>query len=45
VRRNYRHRILVGKPESKKPLGRPKGGWEDNIKVNLKEVEWESIDK
>ena len=30
--------ILVGKPESKRPLGRPRRRWEDNIKMNLKEV-------
>jgi hypothetical protein len=34
---------LVGKPERNRPLGRPKGRWEDNIKVNLKEVGWESM--
>jgi hypothetical protein len=45
VRRNPQHRILVEKPESKKPLGRPKGRWDDNIKVNLKAVGWESMDK
>ena len=32
------HRILVGKPEGKRPLGRPKRRWEDNIKTNLQEV-------
>jgi hypothetical protein len=36
---------LVGKPESKKPLGRPKGRWDDNIKVNLKAVRWENVNK
>jgi len=30
----------VGKPEEKSQLGRPKRRWEDNIKVNLKGVEW-----
>jgi hypothetical protein len=29
---------LVGKPEEKRPLGRPKHRWEDNIKMDLKEV-------
>jgi hypothetical protein len=29
------YRILVGKPEGKRPLGRPKLRWEDNIKVDL----------
>ena len=33
------HRILVGKPEGKRPLGRPRHIWEDNIKTDLQEVE------
>ena len=32
------HRVLVGKPEGKKPLGRPRRRWEDNTKMNLQEV-------
>jgi hypothetical protein len=32
------HRVLVGKPEGKRPLGRPRRKWEDNIKINLREV-------
>ena len=32
------HRVLVGKPETKRPLGRPRHRWEDNIKMDLKEV-------
>ena len=31
-------RVLVGKPEGKRPLGRPRRGWEDNIKMDLQEV-------
>ena len=31
-------RVLVGKPEGKKPLGRPRRRWEDNIKTYLQEV-------
>jgi hypothetical protein len=31
---------LVGKPEGRKPLGRPRLGWEDNIKMNLWDVGW-----
>ena len=31
-------RILVGKPEGKSPLGRPRRRWEDNIKMDLREV-------
>ena len=34
----YAYRVLVGKPEGKRPLGRPRRRWEDNIKVNLQEV-------
>ena len=30
--------VLVGKPEGKRPLGRPRRRWEDNIKMDLKEV-------
>jgi hypothetical protein len=32
------HRVLVGKPEGKRPLGRPRHRWEDNIKMVLQEV-------
>ena len=32
------HRVLVGKPEGKMPLGRPRSIWEDNIKMDLQEV-------
>ena len=32
------HRMLVGKPEGKRPLGRPRHRWEDNIKMDLQEV-------
>jgi hypothetical protein len=32
------HRVLVGKPEGKRPLGRPRHRWEDNIKMDLQEV-------
>ena len=32
------YRVLVGKPEGKRPLGRPRLGWEDNIKMDLQEV-------
>jgi hypothetical protein len=31
-------RVLMGKPEGKRPLGRPKRRWEDNIKIDLQEV-------
>jgi hypothetical protein len=32
------HRVLVGKPEGTKPLGRPRRRWEDNIKTDLQKV-------
>jgi hypothetical protein len=32
------YRVLVGRPEGKRPLGRPKRKWEDNIKMDLKEI-------
>ena len=34
------HRVLVGNPEGKRPLGRPRRRWEDNIKMDLQEVGW-----
>jgi len=36
--------ILVGKPERKRPLGRPRCSWEGNIKMNLQEVECGGMD-
>jgi len=38
VRRGGVYRVLVGKPEGKRPLGRPRRRWEDNIKLDLQEV-------
>jgi hypothetical protein len=32
------YRVLVGKPEGKRPLGRPRHRWEDNIKMDLREI-------
>jgi hypothetical protein len=32
------HRVLVGKPEGKRPVGRPRRRWENNIKMDLQEV-------
>ena len=32
------HRVLMGKPEGKRPLGRPRRRWEDNIKTDLQDV-------
>jgi hypothetical protein len=40
------YRILVGKPEGKRPLGRPRRRWEDNIKIDLGEItmRWYGLD-
>jgi hypothetical protein len=38
------YRALVGKPEGRRPLGRPRRRWEDNIKMDLREVGWGGID-
>jgi hypothetical protein len=32
------YRVLVGKPEGKRPFGRPRHRWQDNVKMNLQEV-------
>jgi hypothetical protein len=32
------YRVLVGRPEGKRPLGRPRRRWEENIKMDLKEI-------
>jgi len=36
--------LLVGKPEGKRPLGRPRRRWEDRIKMDLQEVDFEGMD-
>jgi hypothetical protein len=38
------YRVLVGKPEGKRPLGRPMHRWEDNIKADLQEVGYGGMD-
>jgi hypothetical protein len=38
------YRVLVGKPEGKRPLERPRCRWEDNIKMDLREIEWRGVD-
>jgi hypothetical protein len=37
-------RLLVGKPEGKRPLGRPRRRWVDNIRIDLGEVGWGDVD-
>jgi hypothetical protein len=36
--------FLVGKPEEKKPLGRPRHKWKDNIKMDLRVIGYEGVD-
>jgi hypothetical protein len=38
------YRILVGKSEGKRPLGRPRRRFVDNIKIDLREIEWDGMD-
>jgi hypothetical protein len=38
------YRILVGKPEINKPLGKPRNRWMNNIKMVLREIRWDSMD-
>jgi hypothetical protein len=37
------YRILMGKPEGKRPLGRPRRRWVNNIKMDLKEIGWDCV--
>jgi hypothetical protein len=39
------YRILVGKPEGKRPLGRSRRRWMDNIKIDLREIGWDGVDR
>jgi hypothetical protein len=38
------YRVLVGKPERKKPLERPRTGWEDGIRMDLMEIGWGGVE-
>jgi hypothetical protein len=38
------YRALVGKPEGRRPLGRPRRRWKDNIEMDLREVGWGGMD-
>jgi hypothetical protein len=38
------YRILMGKPEGKRSLGRPRRRWEDGIRMDLREIGWGSVD-
>jgi hypothetical protein len=37
------YRVLMGKPEGRRPLGRPRCRWEDNVLMDLREVEWGAL--
>jgi hypothetical protein len=37
------YKILVGRPEGKKPLRRPRHKWEDNIRIDLREIGWDGV--
>jgi hypothetical protein len=43
-KKRYTYRLLVGKPEGKRPLGRPRRRWVDNIRMDLGEVVWGDVD-
>jgi hypothetical protein len=43
-RRGMHNRISVGKPEGKRPVGRPRHMWVDNIKMHLREIGWDGMD-
>jgi hypothetical protein len=43
VEKKNAYRILVGKPEAKRPLGRSRHRWEDNIIMDLREIGWGGI--
>ena len=38
------YRVLVGRPEARRPLGRPSLRWDDNIKMDLQDVGWRGVD-
>jgi hypothetical protein len=38
------YRILVGKPEGRRTLGRPRSRWVDNLKINLGGIGWDGVD-
>jgi hypothetical protein len=38
------YRVLMGKPEGKRPLGRPRCRWEDGIRMDLREIGWGGVD-
>jgi hypothetical protein len=43
--RRRAYKVLVGRPEGKRPLGRPRRRWEDNVKLDLQDVGWGDINR
>jgi hypothetical protein len=44
VEKKNAYRLLVGKPEGKRPLGRPRRRWVDNIELDFRETGWDGVD-
>jgi hypothetical protein len=44
VEKRNANRILVGKPEGRRPLRRPRRRWVDNVKMDLREIGWDGVD-
>lgn len=44
VEKKISYKLLVGKTEGKRSLGRPWRAWKDNIKINLKDVGWKVVE-
>jgi hypothetical protein len=42
-KKRHMYRLLVGKPEGKRPLGRPRRRWVDNIRMDVGEVGWGDV--
>jgi hypothetical protein len=38
------YKVLVGNPEGRKPPGRPRGRWEDEIRMDVTEIGWEAVE-
>jgi hypothetical protein len=38
------YKVLMGRPEGKRPLGRPRSRWEEGIRMNLREIGWGSVE-
>jgi hypothetical protein len=40
----YAYKIFVGKPEGKRPLGKPRHRWEDNIRMDRRAIRWRGVE-